>query len=175
MMVFLLKYRNPLIAFLLGGLLGNSLTALYWKERVSDIKAVYAKERQEASDAYVLELKEAQQKLSETQDKLLRLDTVKTEELTHARTENDRLRTLYSTADDDRKRLRISVKQARTTCGVSTDSSTGTVGDAASVELSDAAGSAVWNLRQALIDNEARLTYLQAYVCTIRPDPTLCP
>lgn len=96
--------------------------------------------------------------------RLAALDTTSTEKLTHAQQENERLRHEYYAADNEHRRLRIDVKIARADATVSTAASTGSVGDAASVELSAAAGSTVWDIRAAMISERQRLLYLQQYV-----------
>lgn len=92
------------------------------------------------------------------------LDTTSTEKLTNAQDENDRLRREYSAADAERKRLRIEVILARNDAAVSAATSSSSVGDATSVELSAAAGSAVWNIRRSMIEDRAKIEYLQGYI-----------
>ncbi len=96
------------------------------------------------------------------------LDTTSTEKLTHAQTENDRLRREYSAADDERRRLRIEVLVARADAIVSAATSAGSLGDAASVELSAAAGSAVWDIRGGMIIDREKLVYLQEWARSVR-------
>ncbi len=97
------------------------------------------------------------------EQRLAKADQQSTEKLNHALTENDRLERLYSSADDERRRLRIDVKIARADAIVSAAPSAGSVGDAASVELSAAAGSAVWDIRRGMIDDQEKLAYLQEW------------
>lgn len=97
------------------------------------------------------------------EQRLATADKQSTEKLTHALTENDRLERLYSSADDERRRLRIEVKVARADAIVSAATGPGSVGDAASVELSAAAGRAVWDIRRGMIDDQAKLAYLQEW------------
>ena len=97
------------------------------------------------------------------EQRLAAADKQSTERLTHALTENDRLERLYSSADDERRRLRIEVKVARADAVVSAATGSGSVGDAASVELSAAAGRAVWDIRRSMIDDQAKLAYLQEW------------
>lgn len=96
------------------------------------------------------------------------LDTTSTEKLTHAQAENDRLRREYSAADDERRRLRIEVRVARADAIVSAATSAGSLGDAASVELSAAAGSAVWDIRGGMISDREKLVYLQEWARAVR-------
>ncbi len=100
--------------------------------------------------------------------RLAALDTTSTEKLTHAQTENDRLRREYSAADNERRRLRIEVRVARADATVSAATGAGSLGDAASVELSAAAGSAVWNIRGGMISDREKLVYLQEWARAVR-------
>ena len=100
--------------------------------------------------------------------RLAALDTTSTEKLTHAQTENDRLRREYSAADDERRRLHIEVRVARADATVSATTGAGSLGDAASVELSAAAGSAVWNIRGGMISDREKLVYLQEWARAVR-------
>jgi len=95
--------------------------------------------------------------------RLAKADQQSTEKLTHALTENDRLERLYSSADDERRSLRIEVTLARNDAIVSATTGSGSVGDAASLELSAAAGRAVWDIRRSMIDDQAKLSYLQEW------------
>ena len=97
------------------------------------------------------------------EQRLATADQQSTEKLTHALTENDRLERLYSSADDERRSLRIEVTLARNDAIVSAATDPGSVGDAASVELSAASGRAVWNIRRSMIDDQAKLAYLQEW------------
>lgn len=97
------------------------------------------------------------------EQRLAKADQQSTEKLTHALTENDRLERLYSSADDERRRLRIEVKVARADAIVSAATGAGSVGDAASVELSAAAGRTVWDIRRGMKQDQAALEYLQEW------------
>jgi prophage endopeptidase len=97
------------------------------------------------------------------EQRLAKADQQSTEKLTHALTENDRLERLYSSADDERRRLRIEVKVARADAIVSAATGPGSVGDAASVELSAAAGRTVWDIRRGMKQDQAALEYLQEW------------
>ncbi|KZX63173.1 hypothetical protein A3710_17140 [Stutzerimonas frequens] len=97
------------------------------------------------------------------EQRLAKADQQSTEKLTNALTENDRLERLYSSADDERRRLRIEVKVARADAIVSAATGPGSVGDAASVELSAAAGRTVWDIRRGMKRDQAALEYLQEW------------
>src|SRR5690606_27769514 len=98
--------------------------------------------------------------------RLAELDTKHTQELSHALQENRRLEDLYSRADDDRRRLRIEVIVARNDATVSAIADAGSVGDAATLELSPAARRAVFDLRRSLIEDREKLEYLQGWAKT---------
>ena len=113
------------------------------------------------------------QQQAEQQDQAQRqaeLDTKHTQELSHALDENRRLEGLYSRADDERRRLRIEVRVARNDAVVSTTTSAGSVGDAATLELSGAAGRAVWDIRRGMIEDRAKLEYLQGWARAVAAD-----
>jgi len=103
------------------------------------------------------------------------LDSIKHKELTDAQAENERLRGLYSGADAERKRLRIDVIIAANDRVVSATAGAGSLGNGASVELSERAGSAVWNIRGGMIRDQKKLEYLQGYVRTLTGQPTATP
>lgn len=96
--------------------------------------------------------------------RLADLDTKHTQELSHALNENRRLEDLYSAADDERRRLRIDVIVARNDAIVSETTGGGSMGDAASLELSGEAGRAVWDIRRGMIEDREKLEYLQDFV-----------
>lgn len=114
----------------------------------------------EANAAVILKLQADRLALEQ---RLAKADQQSTEKLTHALTENDRLERLYSSADDERRRLRIEVKVARADAIVSAATGPGSVGDAASVELSAAAGRTVWDIRRGMKQDQAALEYLQEW------------
>src|SRR5690606_21490143 len=96
--------------------------------------------------------------------RLADLDTIHTQELSHALQENRRLEDLYSAADGERRRLRIEVIVARNDATVSAIADAGSVGDATPLELSGAAGRAVWDIRRGMIEDREKLEYLQDFV-----------
>ncbi|WGK60489.1 lysis system i-spanin subunit Rz [Halopseudomonas sp. SMJS2] len=114
----------------------------------------------EANAAVILQQQAEQQDQAR---QLAQLDTKHTEELSDALSENRRLENLYSAADGERRRLRIEVVVARNDAIVSETAGTGSVGDAASLELSGAAGRAVWDIRRSMIEDREKLEYLQEW------------
>ncbi|MBS9438657.1 lysis protein [Photorhabdus noenieputensis] len=84
------------------------------------------------------------------------LDVKHTKELAHAKSEIDVLRDDVAAG---RKRLRIAA-----TCSQSEATATPGVGHAATVELTGEAGSTVLDIREGIINDQAKLRYLQDYV-----------
>lgn len=121
---------------------------------------VFLRQVAEANAAVILK---QQAERIDLERRLAKADQQSTEKLTHALTENDRLERLYSSADDERRSLRIEVTLARNDAIVSATTGSGSVGDAASLELSAAAGRAVWDIRRGMIDDRAKLEYLQEW------------
>ncbi|WFQ80094.1 lysis protein [Xenorhabdus sp. SF857] len=91
-------------------------------------------------------------------DMLHELDTQHTQELANAKTEIDTLRADVAAG---RRKLRI-----QATCPVSETTSSGSVGATTTVELTGEIGSAVLDIREGIINDRAKLRYLQDYVKT---------
>ncbi|WP_053014365.1 MULTISPECIES: lysis protein [Xenorhabdus] len=89
-------------------------------------------------------------------DMLHELDTRHTQELANAKTEIDTLR-----ADVAAGRRKLRIKAA---CPVSETITSGSVGDAGTVELTGETGSTVLDIREGIINDRAKLRYLQEYV-----------
>ncbi|EAP3677126.1 lysis protein [Salmonella enterica] len=88
------------------------------------------------------------------------LDAKYTKELADAKAENDALQRRLAAGG------RVRVKGRCTVPVSTTPASTGSVGDAATVELSDVAGRNVLSIRSRIISDQAKLKYLQEYVRT---------
>lgn len=151
--------------------------------KVEAVQAVAAMQQQAAAHEHTLGeiARAAARQLQAQQDqrqalelRLAALDAKEHKELTDAQAENDRLQRLYAGADAERKRLRIESRIAANDRVVSDTASAGSLGNGASVELSERAGSAVWNIRGGMISDRAKLAYLQGYVCEQRPDIEVC-
>ncbi|ELW8265705.1 lysis protein, partial [Salmonella enterica] len=88
------------------------------------------------------------------------LDARYTKELADAKAENDALQRRIS----DGSRVRV---KGRCTMPASTKTANpGSVGNAATVELSPGAGQNVLNIRAGIISDQAKLRYLQEYIRT---------
>ncbi len=103
------------------------------------------------------------------QDALAELDKQKTQELANAQAENDALK---RDVVDGTRRVRILQTNLSTKCDTSQHATSGdptavSLGNAAAVELSQAAGSTVLSIREGIISDQAKLTYLQRYVTDV--------
>lgn len=94
-------------------------------------------------------------------ERLQSLDTKHYGELEDAKQENERLERLYSSADTERRGLRIAVKVAEADAVVSETTGGSSMGDVSALELSPEAGRAVWDIRKGMIEDQAKLRYLQ--------------
>ncbi|PHM52824.1 lysis protein [Xenorhabdus sp. KK7.4] len=91
-------------------------------------------------------------------DMLHELDSKHTQELANAKTEIDTLRADVAAG---RRKLRI-----QATCPVREATSSGSVGTPTSVELTGETGSTVLDIREGIINDRAKLSYLQEYIRT---------
>ncbi|MDE9448005.1 lysis protein, partial [Xenorhabdus bovienii] len=89
-------------------------------------------------------------------DMLHEMDTKHTQELANAKSEIDTLRADVAAG---RRKLRI-----QAVCPVRETTSSGSVVDATTVELTGEAGSTVLDIREGIINDRAKLKYLQDYV-----------
>ncbi|EMS9600954.1 lysis protein [Salmonella enterica] len=86
------------------------------------------------------------------------LDAKYTKELADAKAENDVLQRRLAAGG------RVRVKGRCTVPATTTTASSGSVGDAATVELSTDSGRNVLDIRSGIISDQAKLRYLQQYV-----------
>ncbi|SCZ55751.1 prophage endopeptidase [Photorhabdus luminescens] len=86
------------------------------------------------------------------------LDVKHTKELANAKSENDALRDDVAAG---RRRLRIAA-----TCPVCEATTSGGVGTTTTVELTGETGSTVLDIREGIINDRAKLRYLQDYIKT---------
>lgn len=126
-----------------------------------DIGAIKSKAQEETAAAIT--------RMKAAQDALAELDKLKTQELANAQAANDALK--RDVADGSR-RVRILQANVSTKCDTSqhtasTDPSAVGVGDGAAVELTDLAGSVILGIREGIIRDQAKLTYLQRYVTDV--------
>lgn len=156
-----------IVALLIGALLSWWVTSNHWQARYSEQQTAHANQLRLTAEANARVILQQQAEQQAQAQRLADLDTKHTEELSHALSENRRLEGLYSHADDERRRLRIEVIVARNDAIVSETTGPGSVGDAATLELSGAAGRAVWDIRRGMIEDRAKLKYLQEWAGAI--------
>jgi len=142
---------------------GQQMRVLSAKSDAAQAQAEHQAHLRQVAEANAAVILKQQADRLALEQRLAKADQQSTEKLTHALTENDRLERLYSSADDERRRLRIEVKVARADAIVSAATGPGSVGDAASVELSAAAGRTVWDIRRGMKQDQAALEYLQEW------------
>lgn len=160
------------VAVVLTGIVAWKITANSYKNDIAEIERKHAGEvvsyehkigaiqakAQEDTAAAITRMKDAQNALAE-------LDQQKSKELANAKAENDAL--MRDVADGTRRVRILQTNLAGCNSGSGTaggNSSTGSVGDGATVELTAEAGSAILDIRQGIIEDQAKLTYLQTYV-----------
>ncbi|HZX51472.1 MAG TPA: lysis system i-spanin subunit Rz [Pseudomonas sp.] len=175
-MPILMSVRNMALA---AGALALILTGAWingmrWELRYNRALTAHQSDLTLIANAAAAQLRVQQDKRLALEQRLDTLDGKEHKELTDAKAENDRLRRLYAGADAERKRLRIEVILAANDRVVSGTAGPGSVVDGTSVELSERAGSAVWDIRAGMISDRAKLAYLQGYVCELRPDLEVC-
>jgi prophage endopeptidase len=87
---------------------------------------------------------------------LAELDKIHTEKLANDKIEIDALRADVAAG---RRKLRI-----KANCPVSETTASGSVGDATTVELFGEAGSTVLDIRESIINDQVKISYLQKYI-----------
>ncbi|SDS29612.1 prophage endopeptidase [Halopseudomonas litoralis] len=150
-----------IIALAIGSLVGSWATSNHWQTRYSEQQTAHTELLRRTAEANAAVILQQQAKQQEQSWRLAELDTKHTQELSDALSENRRLEDLYSAADGERRRLRIEVIVARNDAIVSETTSARSVGDAAPLELSGAAGRSVWNIRAGMIEDQKKLLYWQ--------------
>lgn len=177
--------KEILIVGIIGALIGASVAgvAQSWRyeEKLTgkdaDYSALVSKHAQEISRINEAAAQVAAKALSEQQaaeQRAAELDQHHTQELAHAQDENERLRGLYLGATRDAasatQRLRIQgicpAANPASADSVPPAGTAGGVGNAAAVELTDASGHAVFDTREAVIEDQAKIRYLQTYINT---------
>ncbi|PHM33311.1 peptidase [Xenorhabdus innexi] len=118
----------------------------------------YEKQRQDTQDkaTEVQQLTDTINYQNTHIEMLYELDSKHTQELAHAKAEIDTLRADVAAG---RRKLRI-----KATCPMPEAPSSGSVVDATTVELTGETGSIVLDIREGIINDRAKLKYLQGYV-----------
>lgn len=137
-----------------------------WSAKLASAQSAHESTLGEIARAGAQQLRRQQELYVAQQARLQALDTAHYQEMQDAKAENENLRRTYSDADDERRRLRIAVKIARAdavVAGTLAEPTASSLGDVATLELSGAAGQAVWDIRAGMIEDREKLRYLQGY------------
>lgn len=159
-----------LTAAALSGFATWSLTYKHYQVKIAQNKATYT-EKIETLEAKIKEVEKtafeqtnrAISQMNEAQDKLKALDEQATQDLSNAKTENDRLRDSITTGNGS---VYLNTKGA-TSCSISDQSgntSTGSMGDATSFKLPNNIGQDILSIREGILTDQSKIIYLQSYV-----------
>ncbi|MNL20002.1 Bacteriophage lysis protein [compost metagenome] len=119
------------------------------------------------ANAGAAQARQALEQQQAAEQALAALDQKAQKEKTDGLVENERLR---RAAANSARRLRIAGSCGSDSGHLPGDSSTAGLGDAGTVELSAAAGSAVFDIRAGIIADQAALKALQAYALVCHPN-----
>ncbi|CNK10524.1 bacteriophage lysis protein [Yersinia aldovae] len=141
------------------------IEGLRWDTNVADLKLKHGEALKAISDKALADTETHITTMKAFQKRLAELDKQHSEDLANAQVENNRMR------DDviaGTRRVRIATANLAT-CQLtkSGDSTTGGVGDGTTVELSQAAGRNIFDIRAGIISDQAKLRYLQDYARSI--------
>lgn len=144
-----------------GLILGLSINGVRYESKMQTLRAEHAETLQAISEEAERATANAMRQMREAQMEVARLDARYTEELSHAESENERLRDAVA---DGNRRLRIKANCPAGSDGVSKASpATGQPHDG-TVELDRETGSLVLDLRRDLMRDRAKILGLQHYV-----------
>lgn len=165
------------ISVLMTGLITWSATANKYESKITEIELAHNNQVisfQNQLNAVKSEALEQQQiamaRQKAAQDALNRLDKEKFEELQNAQKENDRLRLALSNGDATVRMLKSSITGCQSgagTSGTGGDSSTGAVVHDSTIGLSQDSGQSILNIRAGIINDQAKIGYLQNYITDV--------
>ncbi len=160
------------IAVIITGFVTWSITSNHYKGVINEIEKTNAEQvaGYERSIGAIKgkaqeETAAAMQRMKDAQNALAELDKQTSQELANAKSENDNLR--RDVADGSRRVRILQTNLAgcnSNTNATSGDTSTRSMGNAATVELTATAGQDILNIREGIISDQAKLVYLQSYV-----------
>jgi prophage endopeptidase len=150
------------MAFVAGAALTWWVEGLRWDADVSKLKESHTAELKKQSDQAVIGLTNQQKRTEAAQSALAALDAKHTKEMADEQAKNEKLRADVAAGT---RRVRIAAANLATCQLVGNSTScTGSVGNAAQVELSGAGGRAVLDLRASAIKDDQVIRYLQDYI-----------
>ncbi|MDN5681177.1 MAG: lysis protein [Ewingella sp.] len=141
------------------------IEGMRWDKDVSSLKESHALALKAISDKAVVDLAAANQRTVEAQAAAAVLDKKHTEELARELAKNEALRADVAAGTRSVRIAEANLATSQLTRGNNTGA--GGVGNAAQVELSDAGGRAVLNLRASAIKDDQVIQYLQGYITKV--------
>lgn len=152
---------SMVLAFVVGVALTWWIEGIRWGADVSKINEAHTTELKKQSDQAVIDLTNQKKRTEAAQTALAALDAKHTKELADEQAKNDRLRADVVAGT---RRVRIAAANLATCELVGNNTTrTGSLGDAAQIELSGAGGRAVLDLRASAIKDDQVIQYLQGY------------
>jgi len=150
------------LAFAAGAALTWWVEGIRWDADVSKRNEAYTAELKKQSDQAVIDLTNQQKRTEAAQIALAALDAKHTKEMADEQAKNEKLRADVAAGT---RRVRIAAANLAT-CQLVGNSTSGTssLGDAAQVELSNAGGRAVLDLRASAIKDDQVIRYFQDYI-----------
>lgn len=150
------------MAFVAGAALAWWVEGLRWDADASKLNESHTAALKKQSDQAVIDLTNQQKRTEAAQSALAALDAKHTKEMVDEQAKNDKLRADVAAGT---RRVRIAAANLATCQLVGNSTSgTGSVGNAAQVELSGAGGRAVLDLRASAIKDDQVIRYLQDYI-----------
>jgi len=150
------------LAFLAGAALTWWIEGLRWDADVSKLNETHTAALKKQSDQAVIDLTNQKKRTEAALIAFQALDAKHTKEMADEQVKNEKLR---ADVESGTSRVRIAAANLATCqlIGNST-SGTGSLGDAAQVELSGAGGRAVLDLRASAIKDDQVIRYFQDYI-----------
>ncbi|WP_037033016.1 lysis protein [Rahnella sp. WP5] len=153
------------LAFVAGIALTWWAEGLRWDADVSRLNEAHTAELKKQSDQAVIDLTNQKKRTEAAQTALAALDAKHTKEMADEQAKNEKLRADVVAGT---RRVRIAAANLATCqIGGNSTSGTGSLGDAAQVELSGAGGRAVLDLRASAIKDDQVIQYLQGYITKV--------
>ncbi|WP_029533240.1 lysis system i-spanin subunit Rz [Pseudomonas asplenii] len=169
MNAILIKALPYLAALIIGAVCAWMWQANSYGKVISDNKASYQADLTMIAAAGFAQARHAVEKQQVAENALAELDQKNQKEKTDGLAENEKLRRIAANAD---RRMRIAGSCRASSSDMSDTASASGLGSANSVELSEASGSTIFDIRAGIISDQAALKTLQDYVSNVcRPMP----
>ncbi len=159
----LLKLGLLAIALIsMGAFLSWYITKNHYQTEIANNDSKYAKQLKAISDEAAFKLGNEVQRNNKLQSDLAAIDAKHYKELQDAKANNDKLSVDVASG----KRRVLFAEASLATCKLSrgTGTATSSMGDGTQVELSRDAGQNILSIRRGIIEDQAKLDYLQDYL-----------